>query len=335
MKVSFLVTYYNQEQYVRQSLDSILAMDLSAEWEILVGDDGSSDGTAAQVQEYVDRDPDRIRLFVMPRESGVRYDPVRRASVNRLNLVDQSTGDCFCSLDGDDFYTDTSFIREAVDVLEKDPSISVVSFGFREYRNGTFADPVLLPVSGIIETDRYIRGFYIHSGACVHRRIPDGSRTAAIRTIGSFDDNDIVMNSLLYGNMYHIPRAVYAYRQTDDSVYNTMSPLEKAVLNVKGYDINRQLIGDKYRDALLARYVSPIMMAYCARKHLREKLGETITAKYLSGCPESGESLCRDLLRYPELNGPARASVRKLVYRAARQRPVRAAKTAARTRLKG
>ena len=69
MKVSFLVTYYNQESFVRESLDSILALEKPGEWEILVGDDGSSDGTAAAVREYVDADPEHIRLFVMPREA--------------------------------------------------------------------------------------------------------------------------------------------------------------------------------------------------------------------------------------------------------------------------
>ena len=58
MKISFLVTYYQQERFVRQSLDSILAIKKPEEWEILVGDDGSTDGTVQEVQKYIDRDPD-------------------------------------------------------------------------------------------------------------------------------------------------------------------------------------------------------------------------------------------------------------------------------------
>ena len=51
-KISFLVTYYNQAQYVSQSLESILAIDFPDDclYEILVGDDGSNDGTQAAVQ---------------------------------------------------------------------------------------------------------------------------------------------------------------------------------------------------------------------------------------------------------------------------------------------
>lgn len=45
MKISFLVTYYNQVDFVQQSLESILALDIPCEYEILVGDDGLTDGS--------------------------------------------------------------------------------------------------------------------------------------------------------------------------------------------------------------------------------------------------------------------------------------------------
>ena len=99
MKVSFLVTYYNQEQYVRQSLDSILAIKMPCDWKILVGDDGSNDGTTAIVREYMERYPDRIFLYVMPRDPKKTYSSVVRASANRLNLLEKATGDFFCTLD--------------------------------------------------------------------------------------------------------------------------------------------------------------------------------------------------------------------------------------------
>ena len=67
MKVSFLVTYYNQKEYVKQSMESILAIDKPCDWEILVGDDGSTDGTIEVVNEYIKQYPSQIKLYIMPR----------------------------------------------------------------------------------------------------------------------------------------------------------------------------------------------------------------------------------------------------------------------------
>lgn len=70
MKISFLITFYNQETYVSQALDRILAIEKPCEWEILVGDDGSSDGTVEAVQSYTKKYPKNIFLHIMPREPG-------------------------------------------------------------------------------------------------------------------------------------------------------------------------------------------------------------------------------------------------------------------------
>ena len=51
MKISFLVTYYQQEKYVRESMESLLTLDKPEEWEILIGDDGSSDGTVEAARD--------------------------------------------------------------------------------------------------------------------------------------------------------------------------------------------------------------------------------------------------------------------------------------------
>ena len=53
MKVSFLVTYYNQQDYVEESMNSILNIKKEFDWEILVGDDGSTDGTLEKIEEFV------------------------------------------------------------------------------------------------------------------------------------------------------------------------------------------------------------------------------------------------------------------------------------------
>ena len=320
MKISFLVTYFNQEAYVKQSLDSILKAEKPEDWEILVGDDGSSDHTAEKVNEYIQKDPEHIRLFVMPREEGVRYDFVKRASANRLNLLRYCTGDCFCVLDGDDFYTDTQFVKDAIQVLEKHEEVSLVSFGFGYYRDGQFGEEFLLPAAmeGMVPSDEYVRKYYIHAGACVFRILWGRDRVDDIQEIGYFDDNDIVMNSLSYGPMYYINRRIYAYRQTGDSIYSRMNQFEKATLNVQGYDVDKKLAGLELADALIVRVASPILLMYLNRKRAMELLGAEKYDRYVNGSRMIGDSLCYRLLSYICLSGSERrvvhAMIRKILF---------------------
>lgn len=276
MKVSFLVTYYNQEEYVKQNLESILAVDKPCDWEILVGDDGSADGTVEEVERYISKDPEHIKLFVMPREKEKKYFSVQRASQNRLNLLSHATGDFFCTIDGDDFYCDSKFLTDAIGVFEKDPKLSVVGFGYCFYKDGAYGESFTLPAGENerrVDTKTYLRSWYLHAGACVHKKCFDKERIEYIKQIGYFDDNDIVINSLCFGEMYAINRPIYAYRQTGTSVYTSMDQIEQIVLNVQGYDVDCA-IAPQYKEDLLYRNAYNILMIYFKRKNLQRILGQ-------------------------------------------------------------
>ena len=66
-KVSVVIPTYNREAYVRDAIDSILAQSL-ADFELLVIDDGSTDGSCEAVRAY---DDDRIRLIRNDRNLGI------------------------------------------------------------------------------------------------------------------------------------------------------------------------------------------------------------------------------------------------------------------------
>lgn len=317
MKVSFLVTYYNQEQYVRQSMDSIIAINKPSEWEILVGDDGSSDETVNIVSEYISRYPENIKLYIMPRDKNLQYDSVKRASANRINLLEHCTGDCFCTLDGDDFFCDREFIKTAISVFDENPDISLVSFGYRYYRDGNLEEERLLPagISDRVDTKYYIRNLYLHAGACVHRILWDESRVRYIKEIGYFDDNDIVINSLNYGQMYHVRQSIYAYRQTGESVYTSMSAIEQALLNVLGFDVDKQLIDSKYYNDLCIRNSESILTVFLYRRRISELLGERKFEIYRNNSAIIMDSLCASLINYKTIDRKEKKIVKHIISR--------------------
>ena len=316
MKISFLVTYYQQERFVRESMDSILALEKPCDWEILIGDDGSSDGTIAAARAYADRDPERIHLYVMDREPGKKYMSVARASANRLNLLARATGDYYCLMDGDDFYSETDFLSSALDVLESRPEVSAVGFDTWMYRDG---QPDRRKPGGSdrpvpVSRSRYLRWQYTHAGACVFRRTVTPDRLAFLREIGSFDDNDIVLNALASGEMVRIHRPVYAYRQAEGSVYTEMNPAERASLNVWSLGAARRIMGPEWERDLTARYATAVWMAWFLRKDLGAMMDPFRHAFYLENCRRLDFEPGARLLRYPELSAPERRETRNWVF---------------------
>ena len=325
MKISFLVTYYQQAAYVQQSMDSILALEKPAEWEILIGDDGSSDGTMEAAQAYVDRDPAHIRLFIMERDPTQRYIAVERASLNRLNLVRHATGDCYCLMDGDDFYSETDFVMKAITVLENQPEVSVVGFDTWIYREGQPRRAKQKGNSQPTEVDRkhYMRWQYTHAGACVFRNSHTGKSLQKLEKLRYFDDNVIMLDALNRGKLIRIHCPVYAYRQAEGSVYTTMNPAERAALNLTGLGVCLQIMDSVWERDVLARFATAVWIGWFLRHDLEKNRESARFREYLNACRRIGFRKGEGLLRYAELEKTERREIRKWVYLVGRESPIR------------
>ena len=60
MRISLIITSYNQQEYLSEALDSALNQTLPC-FEIIVADDASTDGSHELIQQYTDKHPDLIR----------------------------------------------------------------------------------------------------------------------------------------------------------------------------------------------------------------------------------------------------------------------------------
>lgn len=89
--VSVCMPVYNGERYLREAVDSILNQSFG-DFELLILDGGSTDGSAAVLQDYAARDP-RVRLTSRP---GMGLT----ASLNEM--LDQARGEFIARMDADD-----------------------------------------------------------------------------------------------------------------------------------------------------------------------------------------------------------------------------------------
>lgn len=119
MDISVIVVTYNQKDTIARTLDSILSQQTEAEFEIVIGDDCSSDGTGRICRAYAARHPDRIVYLRREANMGV----VR----NYFDCIARSRGRYLADCAGDDFWVDDSKLQRQFEVLERDPSVSLVA----------------------------------------------------------------------------------------------------------------------------------------------------------------------------------------------------------------
>jgi glycosyltransferase involved in cell wall biosynthesis len=126
MNVSVLMTAYNQEGLITQAIESILMQEVKFDYEIVIGEDASTDRTREIVLEFQRKYPDRIR--VMLRDAAISERDRARGLGGKTNFV-QGLQDCrgqyVALLDGDDYWTDPHKLQKQVDFLERHPECSL------------------------------------------------------------------------------------------------------------------------------------------------------------------------------------------------------------------
>lgn len=122
MDISVIVVTYNQEKTIGRTLDSILAQRTEASFEIVIGDDCSTDGTEEICRRYARMYPDKIRYY--RRESNLGL--VR----NYYQCIEDSRGKYLADCAGDDFWVHPDKLQMQYEEMEMDAEVSLVHTGW-------------------------------------------------------------------------------------------------------------------------------------------------------------------------------------------------------------
>ncbi|MBR4560838.1 MAG: glycosyltransferase family 2 protein [Bacteroidales bacterium] len=119
--LSFIVVAHNHEKCITRCLDSILAQKIHVPYEIIVGDDNSSDRTWTIMEEYRAKYPDTIVIYHVNSNDCNPITLSDRASYNRGHAYGLLRGKYYAEVDGDDFLLPNDTYQKQVDLLESHP----------------------------------------------------------------------------------------------------------------------------------------------------------------------------------------------------------------------
>ena len=116
IKVSACIITYNQQDYIRECLDGAINQVLDYEYEIVIGDDCSTDDTFQICLEYANKYPEKIKLLSRDKNLGM--------AKNWISTISECNGKYIALCEGDDYWTNNSKLQKQVDFLEKNSECS-------------------------------------------------------------------------------------------------------------------------------------------------------------------------------------------------------------------
>lgn len=224
-----IILTYNQEQYISQTIDSVLRQNLKIPYKILLVDDCSTDKTSEICREYEYNNPEIITYL--------RRNPNLGLVKNLFYAIRDNSCYNYISLcAGDDFWIDENKLQAQYDVFLENKNVSVVFTGVRKLYEKTkmhedvpiWSSPLLHHQGNSAIQEVLFEKFssFPVASSMLFRNYNIGDFLKSIESIYETDnvpgEGMILLSHLaLNGRFYFLPNITTVYRINEQSVSHT------------------------------------------------------------------------------------------------------------------
>lgn len=215
--ISVWITTYNHEEFIAEAIESVLMQQTTFTYEIVIGEDCSTDGTREIVLRYQSQYPDKIRLLLPDTNLGMIL--MTKASYALC------TGRYIAWLDGDDYWTDPGKLQQQVDFLEANPTFSfcfhkvlykIDSHGLKGESN----DPVYKGTNNTLSTGDFIQSDNpVNAVSVVHRNVLGSALPAWLFTL-PYPDWGFYLALSKHGDAKYLGQPMGVYRIHNGGAYS-------------------------------------------------------------------------------------------------------------------
>jgi glycosyltransferase involved in cell wall biosynthesis len=278
MKVSVMMITYNHERFIAQAIDSVLAQRVNFDYEIVIGEDCSTDGTRAIILDFQRRHPRRIVPLLRDQNIG--------AMRNLESTLAACRGRYLALLEGDDYWTCDEKLQRQVDFLDSKPDCAICCHRV-EFLNETgsaYEDLLCCRPAGSYTIVDLLRENFVMTCSTVLRRdlVPALPRWLLKMKLG-----DLPMFALAarHGTIELMDEVMAVYRVHSGGTWSSLpsiARLREGARMLKALDRHLEFnYTDTIREVIARPYLS---LAVTAR--LNGKRAET--AKHLVRCVRNG-----------------------------------------------
>lgn len=285
--VSILTTAYNHAPYIAQTLDSFLMQKTNFEFEVIVHDDASTDGTADIIRNYAEKYPDIIKPVL---QSENQYSQGKDPYDFMLPLI---KGKYTAQCEGDDYWCDSQKLQKQVDYMEVHPECS---FCFCNSYNVDLDSNIIKPVfpvekSCVLSSREMISKpeIYLATAGTIYRTRDVLEFPSELRA-GEAGDIPLRNFLMLRGNAYGFAEHMVCYRvmvpgswserYADDMKKNPEMFLKKNELYLNYYKRFDEYTGGKYHKELLPNIIERQFIDYQVKSNWKELQKQPFREKY-------------------------------------------------------
>ena len=212
LKVSVLMLTYNQERYIDEAIRSVLLQQTDFAFELIIGNDASTDATGIVCSTWKEKYPEQIVLFNRETNLGLQQ--------NFIQSYAHCRGEYVAICEGDDFWTDKHKLQKQVDFLDAHADYSTCFHRVINYfeDNGTKS---LSNGGQRTETDivDLARSNYISNVSAVFRRNLFGPLPEWFATVSTYDYAIHLLNAQ-YGKIHYMKQPMAVYRQHSKAIWS-------------------------------------------------------------------------------------------------------------------
>lgn len=255
-EVSVVILSYNFEKYIKKAIDSVLMQAVDFDYEIIIGDDFSTDNTRDVLIECQSRHSDLIRLILKDENIGstrLMYDI----------LTTECRGRYVINFDGDDYWTDPEKLAKQKIFLDNHPEFVGVGHIMEIkdlHGNITGYIPPIKKKGYVVSMDRFLKGSTIPYTSVLYRNLyrnGDPNEFSimykASRNVGDFTRGMILLNT---GDIYlsNEIMSVYLYRKKagETNFNSTFDWFAKSKNHINLLKANYEYFNGKYNFSFLS-----------------------------------------------------------------------------------
>jgi glycosyltransferase involved in cell wall biosynthesis len=249
MKVSVLIICYNHEKYIAEAISSVLMQEVDFEYEIVIGEDFSSDQTKRILLEFKEKYPEKIKLYLREKNVG--------ANANLELTLNACNGEYIAGLDGDDYWTSKDKLQKQVNLMESNPELSEcfhkVTTIYTDDRKKPHEFPIGLS-KNIFNLNDVVSNFFIPSPSTLFRRSAIHRLPAAIH---SMVNADWMLHVLCAekGDIGFIDQVMGVYRVHNGGIWSGITRLKVLENTIKSAHVINNHLNYKF-DRLLKRRIA-------------------------------------------------------------------------------